>query len=82
MSARTGESRARWIGHALHAEVEILVDHDLSVVDAHAVAVEAEHRLIQDLPRPRAATVHTDPHGPAGAGHHATLATLASHRPT
>ncbi|SDJ77010.1 cation diffusion facilitator family transporter [Nonomuraea jiangxiensis] len=74
-----GSVRLRWIGHALHAEVEILVNHDMSVVDAHAVAVEAEHRLIHDLPRLRAATVHTDPHGPAGADHHATLAT---HRPT
>ncbi|MFI6925661.1 cation diffusion facilitator family transporter [Nonomuraea spiralis] len=72
---RVGSVRLRWIGHALHAEVEILVDHAMSVVDAHAVAVEAEHRLIHDLPRLRAATVHTDPYGPDGADHHATLAT-------
>jgi cation diffusion facilitator family transporter len=65
--------RLRWIGHALHAEVEILVDHDMSVVAAHKVAVEAEHRLIHDLPRLRAATVHTDPDGPDGADHHASL---------
>ncbi|MEV0389487.1 cation diffusion facilitator family transporter [Nonomuraea sp. NPDC050643] len=70
-----GSVRLRWIGHALHAEVEILVDHGMSVVDAHKVAVEAEHRLIHELPRLRAATVHTDPHGPAGADHHATLST-------
>ncbi|WP_246147755.1 cation diffusion facilitator family transporter [Nonomuraea turkmeniaca] len=76
---QVGSVRLRWIGHALHAEVEILVDHDMSVVDAHAVAVEAEHRLIHELPRLRAATVHTDPHGPAGADHHATLST---HRTT
>ncbi|MEQ4718420.1 cation diffusion facilitator family transporter [Nonomuraea sp. B19D2] len=74
---RVGSVRLRWIGHALHAEVEILVDHGMSVVDAHAVAVEAEHRLIHDLPRLKAATVHTDPHGPAGADHHASL---SSHR--
>ncbi|WP_223166228.1 cation diffusion facilitator family transporter [Nonomuraea sp. SYSU D8015] len=76
---RVGSVRLRWIGHALHAEVEIFVDHDMSVVDAHAVAVEAEHRLIHELPRLRAATVHTDPHGPDGADHHATLST---HRTT
>ncbi|GAA3205859.1 cation diffusion facilitator family transporter [Nonomuraea helvata] len=70
---RVGSVRLRWIGHALHAEVEILVDHGMSVVDAHAVAVEAEHRLIHDLPRLKAATVHTDPYGPDGADHHATL---------
>ncbi|MFI7641243.1 cation diffusion facilitator family transporter [Nonomuraea sp. NPDC049400] len=76
---RVGSVRLRWIGHALHAEVEILVDHGMSVVAAHAVAVEAEHRLIHDLPRLKAATVHTDPHGPAGADHHASL---SSHRTT
>ncbi|WP_113701246.1 cation diffusion facilitator family transporter [Nonomuraea lactucae] len=70
-----GSVRLRWIGHALRAEVEILVNHDLTVVQAHAVAVEAEHRLIHDLPRLRAATVHTDPYGPAGADHHAPLNT-------
>ncbi|MEV1249617.1 cation diffusion facilitator family transporter [Nonomuraea sp. NPDC049750] len=74
---RVGSVRLRWIGHALHAEVEILVGHELSLVDAHAVAVAAEHRLIHGLPRLRAATVHTDPHGPAGADHHAPL---TSHR--
>jgi hypothetical protein len=37
------------------------------------VAVEAEHRLIHELPRLRAATVHADPDGPAGADHHAVL---------
>ncbi|MEU0572260.1 cation diffusion facilitator family transporter [Nonomuraea sp. NPDC005983] len=72
---RVGSVRLRWIGHALHAEVDILVRHDLTMVDAHAVAVRAEHRLIHDLPRLRAATVHTDPLGPAGADHHAALST-------
>ncbi|WP_052424288.1 cation diffusion facilitator family transporter [Nonomuraea candida] len=75
---RVESVRLRWIGHALHAEVEILVDHDMSVVAAHRVAVEAEHRLIHELPRLRAATVHTDPDGPDGADHHASLTT---HRP-
>ncbi|MFG1679781.1 cation diffusion facilitator family transporter [Nonomuraea sp. NPDC049269] len=74
---RVGSVRLRWIGHALHAEVDILVSHHLSLVNAHAVAVAAEHRLIHDLPKLRAATVHTDPHGPAGADHHAPL---TSHR--
>ncbi|GGP08710.1 cation diffusion facilitator family transporter [Nonomuraea glycinis] len=70
---RVGSVRMRWIGHALHAEVDILVRHDLTVVAAHAVAVRAEHRLIHEVPRLRAATVHTDPYGPADADHHAPL---------
>ncbi|WP_214110452.1 cation diffusion facilitator family transporter [Acrocarpospora catenulata] len=74
---RVGSVRLRWIGHTLRAEVEILVGHRLSLIDAHAVAVEAEHRLIHRLPRLRAATVHADPDGPVGADHHAAL---LSHR--
>ncbi|MFG1694115.1 cation diffusion facilitator family transporter [Nonomuraea sp. NPDC049309] len=70
-----GAVRLRWIGHALRAEVEIQVDHELSLVEAHAVAVEAEHRLIHELPRLRAATVHADPDGPDGIDHHAPLLT-------
>ncbi|GGL08030.1 cation efflux system protein [Sphaerisporangium melleum] len=72
-----GAVRMRWIGHALRAEVDIKVDHHLSLVEAHAVAVEAEHRLIHQVARLRAATVHADPHGPGDADHHAAL---ASHR--
>ncbi|MER6943466.1 cation diffusion facilitator family transporter [Nonomuraea sp. NPDC000554] len=70
---RVGSVRLRWIGHALRAEVEIAVRHDLSLIEAHAVAVEAEHRLIHELPRLRAATVHADPDGPVGTDHHAVL---------
>ncbi|GAA2296277.1 cation diffusion facilitator family transporter [Nonomuraea roseoviolacea subsp. roseoviolacea] len=74
---RVGSVRLRWVGHALHAEVDIIVSHELSLVEAHAVAVEAEHRLIHDLPRLRAATVHADPDGPHDVDHHALL---TSHR--
>ncbi|GAA1267297.1 cation efflux system protein [Planotetraspora silvatica] len=72
-----GSVRLRWIGHALRAEVDIVVGHDLSLVEAHAVAVETEHRLMHALPRLRAATVHADPDSPDGTDHHAPL---VSHR--
>ncbi|MET8145830.1 cation diffusion facilitator family transporter [Sphaerisporangium sp. NPDC005288] len=68
-----GAVRLRWIGHTLRAEVEIQVDHDLSLVESHAVAVEAEHRLIHQVARLRAATVHADPHGPRDADYHERL---------
>ncbi|RAY11580.1 cation diffusion facilitator family transporter [Actinomadura craniellae] len=70
---RVGAVRLRWVGHALRAEADIVLAPSLSLVQAHAVAVEAEHRLIHELPRLRAATVHTDPDGPAGTDHHAVL---------
>jgi cation diffusion facilitator family transporter len=68
-----GQVRMRWIGHALRAEAEIVVDPRLTVVAAHRVAVAAEHALIHAVPRLTAATVHTD-HLPYGADPHAALA--------
>ncbi|GAT70017.1 cation diffusion facilitator transporter [Planomonospora sphaerica] len=70
---RVGAVRLRWVGHTLRAEVEIAVRHDALLAEAHAVAVQAEHALMHELPRLRAATVHADPDGPAGTDHHAPL---------
>jgi divalent metal cation (Fe/Co/Zn/Cd) transporter len=63
----------RWIGHTLRAEAEVVVDPHRTVVEAHAVAVGAEHALIHAVPRLTAATVHVD-HPPYGADPHAGLA--------
>ncbi|WP_413252137.1 cation diffusion facilitator family transporter [Streptomyces caniferus] len=68
-----GQVRMRWIGHALRAEADIVVDSTLTVVHAHALAVEAEHALIHAVPRLTAATVHTD-HTTHGGDPHAALA--------
>jgi cation diffusion facilitator family transporter len=56
-----GEVRLRWIGHRLHAECELTVAEDVSVVAAHAIAHDAEHRLIHAVPRLTAAVVHAEP---------------------
>jgi cation diffusion facilitator family transporter len=70
-----GPVRMRWIGHALRAEADIVVDSQLTVVQAHQLAVAAEHALIHAVPRLTAATVHTD-HltGPGAGDPHAPLA--------
>ncbi|MEV0262055.1 cation diffusion facilitator family transporter [Streptomyces sp. NPDC050617] len=68
-----GQVRMRWIGHALRAETDIVVDPDLTVVQAHELAVAAEHALIHAVPRLTAATVHTD-HLSHGADPHRALA--------
>jgi cation diffusion facilitator family transporter len=70
-----GRTRVRWIGHALRAECEIVVRNDLSVAQGHAVAEDARHRLLHDVPRLTSAIVHYDPDGEdhhTGAGHHDT----------
>jgi len=72
-----GQGRLRWIGHHLRDECEVIVDAGASAVQAHQVAVSAEHNLLHALPRLAAALVHADPQAQHGADHHAVL---ASHR--
>jgi cation diffusion facilitator family transporter len=75
-----GQVRMRWIGHALHAEADIVVDPHLTVVRAHELAVAAEHALIHAVPRLTAATVHTD-HTSHDADPHQALAHHGTHGP-
>ena len=70
----TGQVRLRWIGHQLRAECEVIVDAGATAVEAHQVAVSAEHALLHALPRLTEALVHADPQSHAGAGHHARQA--------
>ncbi|MFF7721588.1 cation diffusion facilitator family transporter [Streptomyces luteogriseus] len=56
-----GELRLRWIGHRLRAEVAVVVDGDVTVREAHRIAVDAEHALLHAVPRLTAALVHADP---------------------
>jgi cation diffusion facilitator family transporter len=74
-----GEVRLRWIGHQLRAECEVVVNGSKSVAQGHAVALDAEHRLLHDVPRLTAATVHADPGGDDGHDHHELT---AHHRET
>ncbi|MFC7241613.1 cation diffusion facilitator family transporter [Catellatospora aurea] len=67
-----GEVRLRWIGHRLRAECAVAVDAQLTVSRAHAIAVDAEHRLLHAVPKLTAAMVHADPAG-THADPHAVL---------
>ena len=66
--------RARWIGHAIHAEAQIVADADLTLAEAHAVAERARHAMLHAVPRLADVTVHVDPCGHDGRDHHADLA--------
>jgi cation diffusion facilitator family transporter len=74
-----GEVRLRWIGHRLRAECEVIVDREASAVQAHQVAVDAEHALLHAIPRLSAALVHADPEPLPGVDHHAVLAPHRGH---
>ena len=67
-----GPIRLRWVGRTLRAECEIMVDPCCSVIEAHDVAVRAEHALIHAIAGLAAVIVHADPLD--GADHHAPLA--------
>jgi cation diffusion facilitator family transporter len=62
--------RARWIGHRLHASVNITVPGGLSVAEGHDVACEVRHQLLHHLPHLAGVIVHVDPHGRGGEHHH------------
>ncbi len=69
-----GPVRMRWIGHQIRAECDVVVAPDLTAVQAHQIAVAAEHALLHAIPRLSAALVHADPLSSAGADPHQILA--------
>lgn len=69
-----GELRLRWTGHRLRAEAAIVVDASCTVVEAHQIALDAEHQLIHTVPRLTTALVHTDPAPTSDHDHHEPLA--------
>jgi cation diffusion facilitator family transporter len=66
--------RARWVGHALSAELHIVVDEDLPTRDSHQIAEEVRHALFHAQPRLAMITVHVDPCGHSGKDHHVATA--------
>jgi cation diffusion facilitator family transporter len=62
--------RARWLGHRLHAEVNLSVSSERSVAEAHSIAMEARHQLLHHLPYLSNATIHVDPEDASGEEHH------------
>lgn len=62
--------RVRWLGHRLHAEINVAVDQDLSVEGGHNIASEVRHRLLHELQFLSNATIHVDPAHTSGEKHH------------
>lgn len=65
------EVRVRWLGHRLHAEVNVAVRADLSVEQGHDIAKEVRHNLLHELRYLSNATIHIDPATASGEAHHA-----------
>jgi cation diffusion facilitator family transporter len=62
--------RVRWLGHRMHAEVNVAVDPGLSVTKSHDIAVSVQHDLLHHLRYLSSATVHVDPRHSSGEHHH------------
>ncbi len=64
------EVRVRWIGHRLHAEVNIAVDSELTVAQGHEIANKVQNQLLSHLGCLSNATIHVDPVDASGEKHH------------
>jgi divalent metal cation (Fe/Co/Zn/Cd) transporter len=64
------EVRARWLGHRLHAEINVAVDPRLTVSQAHAIAGEVRHQLLHRLDYLSLVVIHVDPADQSGEAHH------------
>lgn len=64
------EVRVRWLGHQLHAEVNVAVNPELSVEKGHLIAQDVLHQVMHSLPYLCKVTVHVDPVGASGEEHH------------
>lgn len=59
------DTKARWLGHELHAEMTIAIDETLSIVQANAIAAKLQVELRQHLPALKIANVHFGREGDA-----------------
>jgi len=62
--------KVRWLGHRLHAEINVIVDPELSVEKGHDIAKEVSHQLLHRLAYLSDATVHVDPPQAPGEAYH------------
>ena len=74
--AEVAETRARWLGHRLRAEVNVAVSPECSVAEGHDIAREINHRLLHELRYLEMAVVHVDPLQQTGEEYHR----VATHR--
>jgi cation diffusion facilitator family transporter len=65
--------RARWLGHRLHAELNVAVASHLSVAEGHAIAKEVRHELLHHLTYMSSVIVHVDPTEEPGEEFHRIL---------
>ncbi len=66
--------RVRWLGHELHANLDLTVPGSLSIARAHQIAETVHHRLLHEVPRLVDVSIHTNPSDASGDDPHALTA--------
>ena len=64
------EVRVRWLGHRLHAEINLAVNPELSVERGHKIAKEVRHQLLHHLRYLSNVLIHIDPQDASGEEYH------------
>ncbi len=67
---QVSEVRVRWLGHRMHAELNVTVPAGLTVEQGHLIAQQICDQLLRHLPYLTSATVHIDPPSASGERHH------------
>ena len=65
--------RMRWMGHRLHAEVNVGLDADLTNERTHEIAEELRHDLFHAFPTLADVMVHVEPWQPLDKSHRLTI---------
>jgi cation diffusion facilitator family transporter len=75
------EVRARWVGHWLHAELNIAVSADCSVQQGHEIAQAVRHQLLHQVSALGQVTMHVDPLNASGEDYHRIVEHAHDHFP-
>jgi cation diffusion facilitator family transporter len=62
--------RARWIGHRIHAEINVAVAPGLTVEEGHEIARRVQQELVHTIDFLSSLVVHVDPEHQSGERHH------------
>lgn len=66
--------RARWVGHTLHIAMNIEVNEQLTLLQAHTIAEQVRHRLFHEIQGVSEVIIHTDPSSANGEDYHQEVA--------
>ena len=73
------EVRARWLGHEIRAELNVVVHDEATVTEGHEIAMAVRQRLMERVEHLGDAIVHIDPASAVGEAHHVSKVNAHGH---